>query len=93
MSSAQQNYNNVGQAINGVNRVTNDGPMVKPTMVNPTMVNPTMSMSGGRRSRKSMCKHKHRTMRMRKRCMKGKGKKSMKKGKSMKRKGRKSRKH
>ena len=52
---------------------------------------------GGRRSRKPMCKHKHRTMRMRKRCMKGKGKKSMKKGKSMKGKGKsrknKSRKH
>jgi hypothetical protein len=79
MSSAQQNYNNVGQAINGVNRVTNDGPMVKPTM----------SMSGGRRSRKSMC-NKLKSMRMRKRCMKGKGKKSMKKGKSMKGKGKKS---
>jgi hypothetical protein len=89
MSSAQQNYNNVGQAINGVNRVTNDGPMVKPTMVNP-------SMSGGRRSIKSMC-NKLKSMRMRKRCMKGKGKsmkgkgkKSMKKGKSMKGKGKKS---
>ena len=84
MSSEQQNYNTVGEGTYGVNSVTNDGPMVKPTM----------SMFGGRRSRKSMCK-KLKSKRMRKMCMKGKGKsmkgkgkKSMKKGKSRKNKSR-----